>query len=155
MADLESKLSSLLERSSLNAKYQDGGIILYNRDQDHLSRGLLVSDVKSAVRMVQLYLRYLRTEGFMPINQWAKQSDPSLSYKDVSNKSDPRSYYFVQGMSSVSRANLLSASKELYNRAEASAILDTIPSLTESEQRRHLKIKKIAAIYRASTEETH
>lgn len=153
MADLEEKLSGLLRKTGLNAKKQDGKIILYNRQLQHLSRGLLVKDIEMAVRMAQNYLAYLRTQGFLPLVDWAAdhQGRP-IPHKEVNNRVDSQSAYYVQALSSVSRINLLQAARELEARVHASRALREDSPPSESNLRRHLKIKKIAAIYRSDSE---
>lgn len=151
MAELEEQLSGLLRKTSLNAKQQDGKVLLYNRQLDLLSKGILVDDIATAVRMVRNYLAFLRTHGFEPIVDWANEHQfRPIPFKEVVNRVDSQSAYYVQALSSVSRINLLRTADELKGRVRAARTLRE--GLSESTLRRHLKIKKIAAIYRADSE---
>jgi len=150
---LEEQLSSLLQQTGLNAKRQDGAILLYNRDPAFLSKGAAVKDMESALRMTKGYLGYMRTHGFSPIVEWARDHQyRPIPYKEVPNKADPQSAYYVAAMSSVSRINLLRAAQELRARVKTAKLIREVSPITDSDVRRDLKIKKIAAIYRADSE---
>lgn len=152
MADAEKKLSALLQRTGLNAKRQDGKILLYNRDIALLSKGVAVSDLQTAIRMVSNYLGYMRTHGFVSVVDWAKDHQyRPIPFKEVPNKADPQSAYYVAGMSTVSRVNLMRTAQELRTRVRASRNLQKEP-VTDSAIRRYLKIRKIAAIYMEDSE---
>lgn len=153
MASLEDKLSTLLQQTGTNAKKQDRKILLYNRQLEHVSKGVLVEDLTAAVRLTTGYLSHLRTNGFTSLLDWAKDHQVRpVPFKEVVNRVDPQSAYYVQALSSVSRINLLKAAKELTTRVRTAQALRKDSPVTESDQRRYLKIKKIAAIYRADSE---
>lgn len=153
MADVKTKLSTLLQRTGLNAKRQDGKILLYNREIDHLCKGIAVDGIEAAVRMVSGYAGYLRAHRWAPLVEWAKDHQiRPLPFKEVPNKADSQSPYYVASMSSVSRINLLKAAKELRSRVHTARALREDSPVTDSDVRRYLKIKKIAAIYREDSE---
>ena len=153
MSDAKDKLSTLLRRTGLNAKRQDGKILLYNRDIALLSKGVAVADVDAAVRMASNYAGYLRSNPWISVVEWAQghQYRP-VPYKEVGNKADPQSAYYVAGMSSVSRINLLQAARALRSRVHTAQVLREESPVTDSAVRRYLKIKKVAAIYREDSE---
>lgn len=151
--DAKKKLSTLLQRTGLNAKRQDGKILLYNREADLLSRGISVDGIDSAVQMASNYAGYLRSSKWTPLVEWAKdhQHRP-IPFQEVPNKADSQSAFYVASMSSVSRINLLKAAKELRSRVRTAQSLRKNYPITDSDVRRYLKIRKIATIYREDSE---
>lgn len=150
------KLSKLLRMTGMNAKYQDGRVLLYNRDPQHLSSGVSVNGIPAAVQFSQAYLSFLRSSGFMPVTEFADDYGSrvrgEIDFRTVQNRVEPQSSYFVSGMSSLSRINLLKAASELTARVQASRELRKLGVVGESTMRRHKKIKRIASIYREDSE---
>ena len=156
MASPKDQLSKLLRMTGLNAKYQDNRILLYNRARDFVSTGVSVNGFPDAIKLAQAYLAHLRSSGFTPLPDFAQANSSKLkseiSLKEVENRVDPDSSYYVSAMSPLSRINLLVAAKELCTRVAASRALREIGSVSESTLRRHKKIKRIASIYRDDSE---
>lgn len=139
----------LLDDANLMARKQDGQIILYNRQPKFISKGILVADLNAAQRMVLQYLRSMQTSGFTALTDFASSASiRALPFKEVDNRVDEQSAYFVQktAMSSISRINLLLAAKALRERVEASALSRVVQEkVTKADVKRYLKLKQAAA----------
>lgn len=144
-------LGKLLDASGLMARKQDNKILVYNRTQKFLSRGVLVEDLNAAERLVRQYIRYIQTSGFVPLTEFAAEHQyRPVPYQEVDNKVDDSSAYYVNksaSLSLVSRINLLLAARALEERAETMYLLRTAEeSINASSVSRHHKLKKIARL---------
>jgi hypothetical protein len=154
------ELKGLLEMSGLSALRQDSRILLFSRNPPPVQRGKALSleagidadKYTLVIKMVRNYLGFIRRSGPITLIEWAKTRQlPAhrVDFQVVENRVSSDSPYYVAGFSSVSRINLLKAARDLRLRVEASRSLRDV---SDSAVRRHLKIKKIAAIYREGSE---
>jgi hypothetical protein len=150
MPDLKA-LGRLLDSAGLMARKQDGKIILYNRSQKFLSKGVLVDDLDKAALLVRQYVRYLQGTSFIPITDFASHHQyRAVDFKEVDNRVDEQSAYYINksAMSSISRINLLLTAKALKNRVEASYSARVMSKgITQSDVRRYLKLKQTASFH--------
>lgn len=155
MSDLKA-LGRLLDSAGLMAKKQDGKIILYNRNQKFLSKGILVSDLDSASLLVRQYVRYLQGTDFIPLTDFAAHHQyRAVDFKEVDNRVDQQSAYYINkaAMSSISRINLLLTAKALKNRVQASYSARVVSKeITQSDVCRYLKLKQAASFHLESAE---
>lgn len=145
MADIAA-LKRLLDLSKVQARKQDGKVILYNSNRSHLSRGVLVSDLNQAQNLMSQYLTYLRTVGTIPIVDFAADHQyRPVPYQEVPNQVDSQSAYYINksaSMSSIDRVNLLIAAKKLKDRV---LLAQASRQVSSKELSRHKKLKKIAS----------
>lgn len=145
------RLGSLLDAAGLMARRQDGKILVYNRAQKFLSKGVLVSDLAAAERLTRQYIRYVQTSGAIPLTEFAADHQyRPVPFQEVDNRVDESSAYYINkaAMSTLSRVNLLLAARELQARAEASAAAREVgAAVTESDRRRYLKLKQAASLH--------
>lgn len=144
MSDTE-ELKRVLRSAHLQIRKQDGKFLLYNREKNLLSRGLLLPDLGSVKAMAVQYLTYLRSVGPISLVDFASdhQTRP-VPHKEVQNLVDTDSAYYINRSASATklgRANLLVAAKVLENRA---LIAETSEGVSEKLLRRHRKLKMAA-----------
>ena len=134
----KSKLSALLQSGSLNAKYQDDGIIVYSLKGGDIHKGLLFNDTKSLLAGVKPYVQYLRSNPYLSIIDWVAETGSSVD--TVENRADPRSLYYVERAANYKR--LLTVAAKMERRAKACEKLEEIdvPSVPLDK---HRKLKNL------------
>jgi len=153
MPTLVESLKRLLQLAGLQARKQEGKVLLYNKGRKLLSRGILVADLEQAKSMVSQYLTYLRTVGFESLTDFAADHQfRPVAYREVDNQVDDESAYFInkEAMSSVDRVNLLIAARKLQNRVAMSQ--EIRGQVKTSDVRRYRRLKKVAAGHLISME---
>lgn len=146
MSDSTETLKRLLGLAKVQAKKQDGKIILYNTTRQELSRGVLVSDLDQAQKMISQYVAYLRSVGSISLTDFASDHQyRPIPYQEVPNQVDEQSAYYINkaaSMSSVDRVNLLLVAKKLKEQVHVAQVTRQVK---DSDVRRHLRLKKVAA----------
>lgn len=152
------RLNSLLSSSGTLVRKQDGKFLLYNTNPKLVSQGLLFSDLSSVEKTLLQYIRYLQTNGVHSLADFSESGQlKGVAYTLANNTVDENSAYFINksaALSSISRVNLLISARTLEERAKCSASLREISSsITDSDRKRYLKLKKIALTHLSTNKE--